>query len=143
MRRKNKLNYDIFFLGTRTKTMDRTGLDPRTVTSVIDDSPISVADVTTVGEDLVEAYPEGLTLATLVPAVKLILRLIFRKLKKKKMTREQKRQFIIDSLRYTIDNTDSGPTLEQLDEVIKEMVPSVVDAFLDQTCRSYFASLCS
>ncbi len=123
--------------------MDRTGLDPRTVTSVIDDSPISVADVTTVGEDLVEAYPEGLTLATLVPAVKLILRLIFRKLKKKKMTREQKRQFIIDSLRYTIDNTDSGPTLEQLDEVIKEMVPSVVDAFLDQTCRSYFASLCS
>ena len=65
--------------------MDRTGLDPRTVTSVIDDSPISVADVTTVGEDLVEAYPEGLTLATLVPAVKLILRLIVRKLKKKKM----------------------------------------------------------
>ena len=108
--------------------MDRAGLDPRTVISVIDnESPVTVADVASVGEDLVKAFPTGLTLETLVPAVKLIGRIL-----KKKMSHEQKKQFIIDALRYTVDNTNSGPGLEELDPIIKAMIPSIVDAFLQK-----------
>lgn len=117
--------------------MDRTGLDPRTVNSVTDDSPITVANITTIGERLVEAYPTGLTMSNLVLAVQFILHLTKKDMK---LTRAQKRQFIIDSLRYTIDNTNSGPTLEQLDDVVKEMVPTIVDAFIDRSviCKCCF-----
>jgi hypothetical protein len=111
--------------------MTSDGLDPRQVISVLDtDSPVTVADITVAGEEVAKVYESGLTMATLVPAVQLILHIISLRLKKARMTHEQKRQFIIDVLRYVVDNTDSGPTLEQLDEVIKGMVPSVVDAFL-------------
>ena len=107
--------------------MNNTGLDPRTVASVLDaDSPVTVADITMVGEELIQAYPQGLTMPTLIPAVQLILRMS----KLKALPIEQKRQFIIDVLRYVVDNTDAGPTLEQLDEIIKQMIPSAVDAFL-------------
>ena len=64
--------------------------------------------------------------------MQLILRMIALRMKNVSMTPEQKRQFIIDVLRYVVDNTDAGPTLEQLDEVIKQLIPSVVDAFLEQ-----------
>mgnify|MGYP001185324107 CR=1 FL=1 len=117
--------------------MDRSGLDPRTVTSVTDESPVTVADITTVGEALVKEFPNGLTLNTLVPAVKLLLRIVVRKLNHKKMTQEQKRQFVVDALRYTVDNTNSGPTLEQLDPIIKDMIPSVVDTVMES--RRYCA----
>ena len=121
--------------------MNNTGLDPRTVASVLDaDSPVTVADITMVGEDLVQAYPQGLTMPTLIPAVQLILRVIVFKMKKVRMTPDQKRQFIIDVLRYVVDNTDAGPTLEQLDEIIKQLIPSAVDAFLQH--RSQWCCPC-
>lgn len=114
--------------------MDHTGLDPRTVASVLDtDSPVTVADITMVGEALVHAYPEGLTMPTLIPAVQLMLRMS----NMKAMPLEKKRQFIIDVLRYVVDNTNAGPTLEQLDEVIKQLIPSAVDAFLQHRSGLY------
>lgn len=118
--------------------MTPTGLDPRQVDSVLDtESPVTVADITVVGEEVAKEYEDGLTMATLVPAVQLILRMIALRMKNVSMTPEQKRQFIIDVLRYVVDNTDSGNTLEQLDEVIKQLIPSVVDAFLER--RSLFS----
>ena len=115
--------------------MTPNGLDPRQVVSVLDaNSPVTVADITVVGEEVAKAYESGLTMATLVPAVQLILRMIA--LRKVSMTPEQKRQFIIDVLRYVVDSTDAGPTLDQLDDVIKQLIPSVVDAFLER--RSFF-----
>lgn len=111
--------------------MDRSGLDPRTVDSVVDESPITVADITTVGEALVKEFPNGLTLNNLVPAVKLLLRIV-KKMKDKQMTHDQQCQFVVDALRYTVDNTNSGPSLENLDPIIKEMIPSVVDTVMEQ-----------
>ena len=47
--------------------MNNTGLDPRTVASVLDaDSPVTVADITMVCEDLIKAYPQGLTMPDLI-----------------------------------------------------------------------------
>lgn len=124
------VNRYLFFFSGNSK-MDRSGLDPRTVDSVVDESPITVADITTVGEALVKEFPNGLTLNNLVPAVKLLLRIV-KKMKDKQMTHDQQCQFVVDALRYTVDNTNSGPTLENLDPIIKEMIPSVVDTVMEQ-----------
>ena len=116
--------------------MNANGLDPRQLTSVLDNkSPVTAASVITMGELLVKQFPEGVTLASLVPAVQLILRM-----SKTKMSMEAKRQFCIDILRYTVDNTDSGPTLEKLDDVIKDLIPTAVDVLLQQqgNCLSCF-----
>ena len=42
--------------------MTPNGLDPRQVVSVLDtDSPVTVADITVIGEEVAKAYENGLT----------------------------------------------------------------------------------
>ena len=47
----------------------------------------------------------------------------------RKLTADQKKDFICDILIYVVDNTDAG-SLESLDPIIKKMIPNVIDTIL-------------
>lgn len=102
----------------------QTKLDVATLTSVADNSKTTAGDILSLGKMLIEQFPNGLTLETIVPAALQIIEIVK---KQKTLQMDQKKQVVVDVLRYVVDNTDAG-ALESLDPVIKQAIPSVIDA---------------
>ena len=106
-------------------------IDVSTLTSVADDSKTTAGDIIDLGNTMIKQFPNGLSLDSIVPAAVQIMDLIK---KQKGLSMDQKKQVIVDVLVYVVDHTDSG-ALESLDPVIKQAIPSVLDAVFQARAR--------
>ena len=103
-------------------------IDVNNLTSVLDDtSPVTAESVVKEGKKMIEAFPNGIQLENIMDAVVIVMGTTNKILK---LTADQKKDFICDILIYVVDNTDAG-ALESMDPIIKKMIPSVIDAFLN------------
>jgi len=93
--------------------------------------PITADDIVRLKDTLLTSFPNGIDLTSIIPACRTILTLVG---KERKMSTVQKRDLVDDLLCYVVDTTDSGPTLDQLDPIIKQMIPAVLDALMEKKC---------
>ena len=98
------------------------------LTSVADkDTPTSAEDIVNIATVVINKFPNGIQIENLIEATTLILNKI-RELYY--LSPDKKKDLIIYILCYVVDNTDAG-ALESMDPIIKKMIPSVIDAFIN------------
>tara|TARA_A100001388_G_C28625334_1_gene429600 strand:+ start:131 stop:535 length:405 start_codon:yes stop_codon:yes gene_type:complete len=98
------------------------------LTSVADkDTPTSAEDIVNIANVVIDKFPNGIQVENLIEATMLILNKITELYY---LSPDKKKDLIIDILCYVVDNTDAG-ALESMDPIIKKMIPSVIDAFLN------------
>lgn len=94
--------------------------------SVKGDSPTTAEDLIKISKNIIKIYPTGINLSNMAPATVEVLSEIKELYH---LSGEQKKELVIDVLHYVIDNTDAG-VLEQLDPVIKQVIPGVIDSLI-------------
>jgi hypothetical protein len=95
--------------------------------SVVDvDTPTSTEDIVNIAKVVIDKFPNGVQIENLIEATMLILNKIAELYY---LSPDKKKNLIIDILCYVVDNTDAG-ALESLDDIIKKMIPSVIDALI-------------
>ena len=86
------------------------------------------AETTKLKEVILESFPSGFDLDNVMEAVVRAMRYLARK--QRKLTGQQKKKLIVDSLLLVLDETNSG-ALEMFEPIVKSMVPTVVDNLVD------------
>ena len=86
------------------------------------------AETTKLKDVILESFPSGFDLDNVMEAVVRAMRYLARK--QRKLTGQQKKKLIVDSLLLVLDETNSG-ALEMFEPIIKSMVPTVVDNLVD------------
>lgn len=77
---------------------------------------------------ILQNFPQGIDHGNTMEAVISCVRFLAES--KRKLTGQQKKKLIIDSLLLVLDETDSG-ILESFEPLIKVMIPTVVDNLID------------
>jgi len=77
---------------------------------------------------ILQHFPHGIDHGNIMEAVMSSVRFLAQT--KRKLTGQQKKKLIIDSLLLVLDETDSG-ILENFEPLIKVMIPTVVDNLID------------
>jgi len=77
---------------------------------------------------VMQHFPHGIDHGNVMEAVMKCVRFLAQT--KRKLTGQQKKKLIIDSLLLVLDETDSG-ILENFEPLIKVMIPTVVDNLID------------
>lgn len=90
------------------------------------ESPTTAEDIMKISQKVIDVFPHGVNLENIIQVsievLKHITALYYLK-------PAQKKEMIVDVLCYIVDNTDSG-ALESLDDVIKKIIPSVIDTLI-------------
>ena len=90
------------------------------------ESPTTAEDIINISQKVIDVFPHGVNLENIievsVEVLKHITALYYLK-------PSQKKEMIVDILCYIVDNTDGG-ALESLDDVIKKIIPSVIDTLI-------------
>ncbi len=90
------------------------------------ESPTTAEDIVKISQEVINVFPNGVNLENIIQVsievLKHITKLYYLK-------PEQKKEMIVDVLCYIVDNTDAG-ALESLDDVIKKIIPSVIDTLI-------------
>ena len=90
------------------------------------ESPTTAEDIMKISQKVIDVFPHGVNLENIidvsVEVLKHITALYYLK-------PSQKKEMIVDILCYIVDNTDGG-ALESLDDVIKKIIPSVIDTLI-------------
>ena len=85
-------------------------------------------DTVDLKNELLAVFPNGIDHGNMMDVIVRAMR--FLTLRKRKLTGQQKKKLIIDSLLVVLDETDSG-SLEVFEPLIKTMIPTVVDNLID------------
>ena len=101
-------------------------IEVKDLKSVKGDSPTTAEDLIKISKNIIKIYPTGINLSNMAPATVEVLSEIKELYH---LNGEQKKELVIDVLHYVIDNTDAG-VLEQLDPVIKQVIPGVIDSLI-------------
>ena len=77
---------------------------------------------------ILQHFPHGIDHGNVMEVVMKCVRFLAQT--KKKLTGQQKKKLIVDSLLLVLDETDSG-ILENFEPLIKVMIPTIVDNLID------------
>jgi len=90
------------------------------------ESPTTIDDIVKIGKKVINAFPSGVNLKNITEVTMSVLKEITTLYY---LNPSQKKEMIVDTLIYIVDNTDAG-ALESLDPVIKQVIPGIIDALI-------------
>lgn len=91
------------------------------------DVKVSPDELKVLGETVLKQFPNGITLESLFEAVTSFMSIVGQI---KNMRGADKKQLVIDTILFVLDNTNAG-ALEIVEPVVKQMIPYAIDSLID------------